>query len=428
MSHTHTSDSPPRLSFGFTSRLQHRSEHIGIESRSLRYSQQALDVAKQFHKALVDQFQTWRDEHGLMPDLPDFLYGASVPAPEFPFLQGENCQKVLSGSALLTQNSATWTFGDDRPTLEVLKEFRDHLRQLGFSGGDRLDRETEHLLEELRMSRDNEHMAVFRQRERDVDADSIRFGDPKEKTQASPSRPFVVHYTSLFTEEQRHSALNKLLNSGTDLETVLIFERQLRTPDLRARLFDLLEQAPVGSMRSNLALVRLYNQEGKTDKAVDAFMRARALTHAERQHNPEANQFKSLAKKLGDESLAKCDIDLEYFHWAGFIDLTDAGEGVTLERAVNEPAAFCLQTRTGEVATVTVRVESAGQASPSPGQTPAYQLTKIIKTENSSSVGSNPFYPGTTSASIHDYGALDIKIETLDSGRFRFTVRPTRIE
>lgn len=425
-SHTSYPNSPPRLSFGIDSRLQHRSEFTGIESRQARYSQQAKDIVEQIAKGLTNQFDKWINKHGLMPELPEFLYGESVTIPDLPFLKSDSVWKIMSGSGLLINNHSTWMFTDGRSTLDVLKECCAQLRELGFFGGEQLDTESEHLPESFTMSKGNEHVTVFRQSRRHTNTRRIIFNN-RESGQ-NQLMPFVVHYQSLFDKEQMRQAMDKLLEADMDIETVLIFEEQIRRSDQRQRLFSLLETNPAHSMRGCLMLAKLCADDGRTEKALDAFMQARALARMERQHNPETNQFKQVAKQLGDESLATVEIDLEHFRKVGFFDLTDTTEPVSIEKAVDEPAAFCVRNDAGRVGTVVLQIEPIPKPFKPSEQAPQYQLAKIIKTGNSSSIGTSILHGGTTSAYVQDYGTIEIKIESLENKRFIFTVCPTTVK
>lgn len=420
-SHTSYSNSPPVIDFGVQSTLNHESSFTGIESRQARYKQQAENIAKQIGKSLTDQFNKWKDEHGLMPDLPDHLYGVSLAPPELPFLQGDYARRLFSGGGLMLNNHTTWMFTDDRPTLEVLKDCRDQLAQLGWRGGQELDRESKYPIENMTMSRGDEHIQIFRRRRLDADSGRAIFEDA-DKT-AAPM-PMIVNYRSLFDADQMETAMNRLLDSDVDLETVMIFEHLIRSEEQKQQLLSRIERCPVQSMRGCLSMAKFYADQKRLEKAKAAFFRARALARTEKQHNPEPNRFKSLAKKLGDESLADANVDLEYYSEAGFTDLTGKTEPVAIERNPNEPAAFCIANDKGEICTVVLTIQPAELPSQNPQTPPQYQLTQITKTTGSSSVGTNPYCPGPTSIYMREYGLDLVNIEPLPNNRFRFTIQP----
>ncbi|MBE0537149.1 MAG: hypothetical protein IH624_15920 [Phycisphaerae bacterium] len=422
--HSYTSymNAPPVINFGIKSVLQHESNFTGIESRQSRYTQQAESIAAQIAKGLTEQFDKWKDEHGLMPELPDFLYGvcrAGAWGPQAPFLQGEFARMLASGAGLLLNNHTTWMFTDDRPTLDVLKDCRDQLAELGYRGGTDLDRASEHPIESVTLSKGDEHITIFRRRRGDHDAGSAASGP-------ADAMPMVANYQSLFTEEQMHAAMDRLLDSDVDLETVMIFERSIRSDEQKQKLLSRIEQSPVQSMRGWLTLAGFYADAKQADKAAAAFMRARAMSYAEKQHNPEPGRFKEIAKKLGDESLAKADVDMKCFTEAGFINMTDTAEPVVIEKGLNEPAAFCVVDDNGGISTAVIRIRPAATPAKAPDQSPQYEIMQVVKTRDSTAVGTSGYYIGSTALHIQEFGALNVKIETLADRRFRFEVQAAR--
>ena len=262
----------------------------------------------------------------------------------------------------------------------------------------------------MTMSRGDEHIQIFRRRRLDADSGRAIFEDA-DKT-AAPM-PMIVNYRSLFDADQMETAMNRLLDSDVDLETVMIFEHLIRSEEQKQQLLSRIERCPVQSMRGCLSMAKFYADQKRLEKAKAAFFRARALARTEKQHNPEPNRFKSLAKKLGDESLADANVDLEYYSEAGFTDLTGKTEPVAIERNPNEPAAFCIANDKGEICTVVLTIQPAELPSQNPQTPPQYQLTQITKTTGSSSVGTNPYCPGPTSIYMREYGLDLVNIEPL---------------
>lgn len=409
------SNEPPRLMFHINSQLHHSSELTGLESRSARYAQQAQNIAEEFTKTLTEQFKKWTDQYGQLPLLPDFLYQETQGPPDIPFLQEDSTHCILSSGGLLTNNRTTWTFKDDRPTPAVLIECRDQLKELGFKGGDSIDPNADPPSEHLAMDRGEEHISISRRQQHRMD---MVHGIPA--LDQRPPRPFIVHYLSLFTPEQLTQAYRQLLEAEVDIETILLFEPQIHDPELREHLLALLEQHPTSTMRGYLALARLYQKEDRLDQAIEAFMLARVLTRAEREHSPETDQFKRLAKQLGDESLVKRTIDKDYFLKAGFFDLTDLSQTMTLEQSIHDPLLLCMNRSDQNLATVVLHLDPSPHA---PSHLP-YQVTKIVKTPNSSSIGTSDLYSKTSSVHIQNYGVVQIDIEATDSNDIRYTVHP----
>ncbi len=420
-SHTFYSNSPPVINFGIESTLEHKSNFTGIESRQARYKQQARDIADQLAKGLIGQFDKWKDAHGLLPELPDFLYPLTTDVCDFDFLQGESARVILSGTGLLLNNHTTWMFIDDRPTLDVLKECRDKLRQLGWRGGRELDGESKHPIESMTMSKGDEQITIFRQRRRNRNLGRIVFDNSDEP--AKPM-PMIAHYRSLFTSDQMNNAMDQLLNADVDIETIMIFEQFIRNDQHKEKFLSLIEQNPVQSMRGCLTLADFYADENQLEKATAAFMRARVFARVDKKLNPESNRFKQIAKKLGDESLAKAAMDISHFTEAGFIDLTDRTETATVEKGLNDPAAFCIVNDEGDICTVVLTIQPAAPSSESSPLPRQYELARIVKTKNSSSVGTSSYRPGPTSVYLRDWGLDLVTIKSLANERFRFSISP----
>lgn len=57
-------------------------------------------------------------------------------------------------------------------------------------------------------------------------------------------------------------------------------------------------------------------------------------------------------------------------------------------------------------------------------QPPQYELARIVKTQNSSSVGTSSYRPGPTSVYLRDWGLDLVTIKSLDNERFRFSIDP----
>lgn len=423
-SYTSYSNSPPHIHFSYNSTLHHKSDFNGIETRQAKYTQQAADIAEQISQSLNKQFDQWTEKHGQMPQLPDFLYGYESDPPQFPFQNSEFAHKIMSGNGLFLNNHSTWMFKDDRPIKEVLTDCRDQLIKQGFRGGEGLDKETKYPVEHITMSKDDIHIAIFRQRKRNLETGRMVLVEKnnQDKTQDQPM-PMVVHYKSLFTRDQITEAMEKLLDSDVELETLLIFQEHFRSDDHKQRLFEKLEETSSNSMAGYIVIARLYKESDNKEKAKDALMLARVMARAEKIHNPKRNEIKRLAKDLEDESLAKKDIPLGYFTKAGFVDLAAITEPVSIEISPGQTAKFCIVVNDNEVKTITLLITRL-HAHEKQIQ-PQYELIKIIKTENSSSVGTGSFLSGFT-ANVEGYERIQIKIKPLENQKFKIIAPPAK--
>jgi hypothetical protein len=169
------------------------------------------------------------------------------------------------------------------------------------------------------------------------DSGGILYGD---REGLEKKLPIVVEYLSLFTREQVNDVLSKLFTSESELDTKLIFSKFNLDEHLKDLLYEAVESQEVKTMDGHLLIGQYYADEGEMSKATEALKIARVMGRTERKHNPASNEIKLLAKKIGDESLAKDEIGIEYYQRAGFVDFSTVDEGVVYERAVNEPLMF----------------------------------------------------------------------------------------
>lgn len=418
--HSHYSHSPPVIRFAMNSNLRHSSVFKGFESGRAKYKQQSENIGQQFVEAITKQFDKWVEDYGLLPELPEYMFGAEVVDVEFEFLKARNAKRLHHSGGLLTNDNAVWSFEDERSNDEVFREIRDILRQQGWSGGNQLDREDKHKRESFTMSKGDDHMQIFRKQGRS-DSGGILYGDNKS---LEKKLPIIVEYLSLFTNEQINDVLGKLFSSDADIDTKLIFENYGHDESVKQLLFDSVESQQIKTMDGYLLTGRYYAGKKEIAKATDALMMARAMGRAERKHNPAEDEIKELAKKIGDESLANGEVALEYYQRAGFVDISTMENGKVYERAVNEPLMFYTFPADeqgidrSKIKTIVIRINKII------GTEDEYEVEKIIKQGGGSSVGKNGL---TSSISLHDSAGhkelFNLDVEKLECGEFRLTVR-----
>jgi hypothetical protein len=329
-------NSPPVINFTMNNRLQHRGVFKGLESQSSKYKQQSENIAQQFVNAITQQFDKWIEKHGLMPDLPEYLYGDDIMDVNFEFLRHRNATRLHHNGGLFKNGWILWHYEDDRPNREAFKEVRDSLKAEGWRGGSVLDKESERRLESFFMSKESKHLQIFRKRGR-TEHGGILPGDNEE---LAKKLPIIVEYVSSFSREQVNEALNRLFTSDIDIETKLLFENLSRDDQVKQHLLDSVTSQQATTMQGYLLIGRYHANQKDKAQATDALMLAKAMSRTLREHNPAKSEFKSLAKQIGDDSLATAEIGVEYFQRAGFIDISTVNSGTTFERAVNEPLMF----------------------------------------------------------------------------------------
>jgi hypothetical protein len=410
----------PVINFSMNGDLTHSSTFKGIESRRARYKQQSENIAKQLVEAITKQFDKWVEEHGLLPELPEYMYGREVTDVEFEFLGQRGANMLGHGGGLLYNFWAAWSYEDQRSSDEAFREVRDILREQGWSGGDYLDENGKHRRDHLTMSKGNDYMQILRERPRRRTGMIVHGEDkdPEEKL------PIVVEYSSLFTSEQIDDVVGRLFASEADIETKLIFADLSSDESVKQLLLDAVESQQVKTMEGYLLIGRHYAGRDEMAKATDALMMARAMSRAESKHNPASNEMKALAKKIGDESLAKAEVGVEYYRRAGFIDMSVMDDGVEYERAAGEPLMFCAMPADEEgvektrIKTIALRIDEVI------GSEDQYEVTTVTKQGGSSSTAKRGL---TEHIILRDSVAhrvwFTLDVEKLAGERFRLTVR-----
>jgi hypothetical protein len=270
------------------------------------------------------------------------------------------------------------------------------------------------------MSKGDEHMEVFRERGR-RDGGGIFDGDDGD---LEKKLPIIVEYSSPFTNEQMDDVLGRLFASEAALDTKLMFENFSSDENVRQLLLDAVESQQVKTMDGYLLIGQHYAGKDDTAKATEALMMARAMGRAEKKHNPLSSEIKALAKKIGDESLAKAEVGVEYFRRAGFVDLSTANDGTEYERTADEPLMFYAVSADEEgvektrLKTIVLRISRAA------GTEDQYEVETITKQGGSSSTGKRGL---NGSIILHDSMGhkvwLTLNVERLEGERFRLTVR-----
>ncbi|MBN2313987.1 MAG: hypothetical protein JXM79_08655 [Sedimentisphaerales bacterium] len=418
--HSTYHNSPPLIDFSMDNHLEHRSLFKGFESGRAKYKQQSENIGQQFVQAITKQFDQWIEKHGLLPELPEYMFGGEVTEVEFEFLKKRNARRLHHGVGLLTNCRIVWSYEDERANDAVFREVRELLREKGWRGGDQLDIESKHKRESFTMDKGDERLQIFRMRGRS-DIGGILYGDAES---LEKKLPMVVDYVSLFTNEQMNDVLGKLFASEADIDTKLIFENLASDERVKQLLLDSVESQQVKTMDGYLLVGRYYADKELISKAKDALMMARALGRADREHNPAENEIKELAKKIGNESLIKTDIGIEHYQRAGFVDISTIDDGAVYERAVDEPLMFytVLKEKEGDketdIKTVVIRICKLA------GTEDEYEVEKITKQRNTSSHGKNGLAGSIfIDDSLGQKDSLRLDVEKREAGKFKLTVR-----
>jgi hypothetical protein len=369
--------------------------------------------------SISKQFENLLDKYGRMPDLPQMLHGTYHEPPELSFLKTNNVQQLISGYGLLKNNHTVWRFTDNRQIDKVLPAYRDELKALGW-GQEDLGKDY------LQMQKENEHIYIFRQRQRNSKAGTIFWSEP-EKIAAEAT--LIADYESHFTEDQMQKAMDAMLDGDVEIKTLLVFEKHFRTPKQLERLQSVIEDSPVNTLDGYLMLARYWADRGQTDKGRESLLRARAMQRTEKSHNVRADEIKDLAGKLGDENLAEAPVAEEVFRRMGFINPEQLKEPIEIEKSINEPVLFYRRLDDGELETFALRIiPSQGPSNLSP-----YNLLTVESRSGSSSSSENSgkIKPGgvwvadtSINALTGESMSVQLQVKSLGNKNFLFAITP----
>jgi hypothetical protein len=419
---TSHSDQPytlPVVRFDIESQLVHESKMFGIESSQAKYKLAADGICSETIKSISKQFGNLMDKYGRMPELPEMLHGVYHEPPEFSFLKTDKLQQLISGSGLLKNNHTVWRFAEERQIDKALMAYRDELKNLGW-GQEDLGKDY------LRMHKGNEHIHIFRQSRRDSKAGTIFWSDPEKMVSEGL---LIADYESHFTDDQMQKAMDALLDSGAEMKTLLIFEKYFRTPEQLERLRSIVEESLVHTLDGCLMLARYWAERGQTDKGRELLLRARAMQHTEKDHNVRADEIKSLAGKLGDESLAEVPVTEEIFRQMGFINPEQLDRPIEIEKPINEPVLFYRRLGDGELQTFALRIIRSLESSNS---LPYHLLTverrkgSTSSSENGGKVNPGGIWVADTSinALTNESKSVQLQVKSLGNEHFLFAIAP----
>jgi hypothetical protein len=347
------------------------------------------------------------------------LCGTYREPPTFAFLSDSSTQRLVSGSGLFKNNHTVWRFPEKRATSETLTACRDELKALGW-GSEDLGKDS------LWMQKADEHIHIFRERRREASAGAV---ETAEADKPSSNVSMFACHESDFTPDQMQQAMDALLESKAEIETLLLFERYLRTPEQSERLRAILETSPICTLDGSLVLGRYWAQRGDTDKGRQWLMRARAMQRAEKGRDARSQEIRSLARKLADESLAEVAVSEQTLRDVGFVNAEQLTEPLKVEKALGQPVLLYRRLDGGRLHTFALRVVRLFDA-PSPAP---YGLLVVEKREGPSSssqtAGSvRPDGVWAAEASVQGLAgqneSAQLTVESVGDERFLFLITP----
>ena len=417
--HSTNNYTPPVVKFDIESQLEHESKMFGIENSRAKYKLAADGICYEMIKSISKQFENLLAKYGQMPKPPEILNGTYHEPPELSFLKGDKVEQLISGNGLLKNNHTIWRFAENRQTDTALAAYRDELNTLGWGQEDLGN-------EYLRMQKGNEHIYIFRHRQRDSKAGAFFW---RESGRTASEISLIADYESYLTGDQMQKAMDALLDCDVEIKTILIFEKHFSTPQQFERLGAIIEQSPVRTLDGCLMLARYWADHGEMERGRDLLLHARAMQRAEKGHNVRAEEIKNLAKKLGDESLTEVPVTEEIFRKMGFINIEQITEPMEIERSINEPVLLYQRFDDGELKTFALRVIRSQE----PSYSVPYQLLTVESQKGSSSSSENggrvkPDGAWVVESSINvltsESKSIQLKINCLDNERFLFVITP----
>lgn len=345
--------SPPVLDYGLNLDLTHTSTTTGYES--VRYSMAAENIAKALAEQIGKFFEQWSEKHGLLPELPAEFYGdyvaCDLPEPLAPF------EPDMFGSyaGLLTHNETYWQFTVTGDPCEPLQSVRDAMVD---SGWKEMTSDWGHSNINLRMARDDRLVQIFQIPQRTPMGRTVVISY-SSGPEPEPTHLFGVTDTQKFSADERRVALDGLLTEPYSLEHLIIFEPMFDKSQ-RERWLKVLESLPVRDAYAQIRLGELYQQRDMPEKSAEALRLARALLWAERDQSQYQSRLKSLAKRLGDEELAKVTPTRQDFLDAGFAEITSGMDSYETEANPGEPILTFCEAAQGEPVVLVLEILGSG--------------------------------------------------------------------
>jgi hypothetical protein len=276
--------SPPILRFSSETSVEFRSTMWGVELLGARYGQESKSLGADIAKGLAQDLTKWRDEHGLLPEMPEAFRGVYREPVEFPFLEAYGAILAEAHSGLMTHNESVWRLADTGDIPGVLEGIEGELAPLGWVTEHRQivsDAESH-----LRMAKETEMLLVHSHR-----AMSVPLG-------ATTERFLVMRYEDRFDHDERMAALNSLVDGHASIEALLTFSESLREAGYTDALESRLRHA--GTAEARLALAEILLDRDEKDQALAILDEARVLVPP-MAPRPPLDEFKKLYERAGLE-------------------------------------------------------------------------------------------------------------------------------
>jgi hypothetical protein len=336
-----SSRNPPLVYFNFDGTLDHKSTLWGYTTSAAKYKFQSEKIVEQIDEQLTGMLSKKIEEHGLMPDMPEYLYGKYHRPPQLEIIEQKEPEILFSGFGFMVNNQTVWRFNDDRKTEDILRECYEQLTAVGWKGYGRFDPESQY----LKLDKGDAGLQIYRLKSR----------HSRTLVQNDTKPPMIVHYKSGFTHDQSIRAVEKIVSEEPDYQSLRFFQYLFNETNQRERWCELIEKFPPTSTEQYLFLAERY-QKKDPGKAKTNLIYARAMEYAEDNSRSNEQRIKKLAEKLGDKSLAEIPVSAEILTQLGFIDIATMTTPVEFKQPIGRPLSF-FNYENGELKTLTFRYD-----------------------------------------------------------------------
>ncbi len=397
----HDGLAPPQVEFSWRGRLVHRSTTTGLTSSAAKYKQVAEHCAKQIADSLRKQFDADREKYGVLEKLPEAFYPAYNAPQELPFRSAYPLERVVAWHGLMNHCDAVWRIVTDQPPAQVLGNIRGPLERVGWKVS---EHSSQPMNPYLRATRGSVVVQVFPERE-DAALPSVQ---TTAAAQPPNDRILYVHYLDRMTDQELAGAVDRTVSENSPLGVLLLFQHSW-TLDQCRQVLGRLEARRPSDPDGWLTMASIYQRMEQSPKARDAVLKAHAMESAVPNASELSGRIQSLAKSLGDESLARRPIDVGLLKDAGFVELKPNDKVPDREIGADEAACYYASGRAGKVHTFAIRMTPGA-----PGGSLAGRLTFIHSSEGSKSWSSGgPEY----AAHVDGLGMVRIAATALPGGQ-----------
>ena len=401
------SRTPPVLNFNLQIDLEHTSRTTGYESH--RYTLAGRNIAEQLSEALIKSLKGWQDKHGLLPDIPEGFYGDYTPTELPEPLMKLNPQIVCSYSGLMKHSDTFHRLAIRPDRIDTLSESVDQMKSLGWRTGDNdFDKESIN----VRLNKDDRLIQIFTPRRERARRRAVVMIGPRP---TDSETVLYVRDVRLLSGDELGSVLDTLLAEPMQLELLLMFERMFEKAQ-RDKFYDLLREHRPSNVHLQLRLAEMYEQKGEIEESKKALLRASTLLWSIRDETNVKSRLKKLAKKLGDEELAKKPASEAAFRDAGFIDASETAVPIERKVGLDSPVVLFYRDSNDKLRAVSLTISRSGS------ETDPFILKHVERTAYGASWGSRGGWQQTgniwKTTYSHQLGdsRLNCQISSLEDG------------